>query len=201
MSGPRRKADWILAVFLPHDRRDDLLADLDEEFEALVVTAGTGFAHRWYATQICGSIAPIIGRWLRVTTAGSFGGPPVGAAFFALATLWLVAVAWMIPPTESWQVPIATSIAGWRPGAVTLENGAVRPVYSLERQEIIGHFGTPALIRFSIMALAPPATAAIGVALMLAFVGTRRAPLPFPLIATQSGAESTRRIARISTRT
>jgi DNA-binding IclR family transcriptional regulator len=45
--GPRGSVGKRLAAFLPPDRADALLADLDEEFTERASSTGTAAAERW----------------------------------------------------------------------------------------------------------------------------------------------------------
>ena len=135
-------AGAMLAVFLPRDRRDDLLADLDEEFDFLTATAGTKSARRWYAAQICRSVAPIIGQWLRLKASASIAKarvPSIGTIFFTLVILWFACVTWTMQPDSAPHGRIATSTGEWEPNAVSLEDGSAHLVYSLGGRDSAGN--------------------------------------------------------------
>jgi len=175
------RLEALLAAFLPHDRRDDVLADLDEEFQALAAAKGARFARRWYAAQIGRSVPPVVGRWLHIGIAASVanaGAPPVGALFFAASLLWFAGVASTLPIGEPREEPAIAAAQGWRPAAVQLEDGSAHFVYSLSDRPEARHpprySGTDALIRFSVVALAPPAATAFGLLLGLSILDAAR---------------------------
>ena len=53
---------WLLHVVAPPDQREWLLADLDEEANALARTAGLQSARRWSRRQVLASVAPLLRR-------------------------------------------------------------------------------------------------------------------------------------------
>jgi hypothetical protein len=169
-------AGWILAAFLPPDRRDELLADLEEEFQALAQTAGIGAARRWYASQIGRSLPPVIGRWayVRVAMAARSARPPsVGLGFTALALLWWLAVACVIPFDS--EGPAMRSPDARQAGAVTLQDGSARLVYWLGQPAPAQRPRTSGLMRLSVIVLAPPAGVALGLIAVLATLEEYRA--------------------------
>ena len=57
---PPRLACWLLARAVPDRRREELLGDLNELFEAAVLERGRGAARRWYWRQTAHAIADAI---------------------------------------------------------------------------------------------------------------------------------------------
>jgi len=103
----------LLAAFLPRDRRDDLLGDLEEGYYAQASEHGPAGARRWYLSQILKSIPPLAGHMLAQwmagmmvrAEAGILGEPPIeiarqwmGKAFFLFATGWIACVFCLMRP-------------------------------------------------------------------------------------------------------
>ena len=78
---PPRLARWLLVAAAPRDKRADLVAELDEEFQ----TQSAAEARRWYWRQVRQSVMPLLGERARTATAGPRG---IGQDFrFALRSL------------------------------------------------------------------------------------------------------------------
>jgi hypothetical protein len=171
-----------LARFLPADRREEWLADLDEEFLALSAEIGRGAANRWYARQVLRSIGPVLKRWVQLKLRATLPteAPSIGQAFFAFAVTWFSIVALSVPLGVEPQHEAAAIPGEWRPSAVILEDGAVHFVYSLSDrpEEIERRPGPPTL--FLVLALAPPAALFLGLLFALPVIDAserrRRAP-------------------------
>ena len=58
---PPRLAALLVRLLPAAGNRDFLAADLEQEFDELVVTRGIAAARRWYWTQACLSARPLIG--------------------------------------------------------------------------------------------------------------------------------------------
>jgi hypothetical protein len=199
-----RNIGWLLAAFLPRDRRDDLLADLDEEYESLAARLGERQASRWYANQIAKSVPLVARRRLRLLVsrppsklgANFVAEPPdttyrwLGKAFFLFTVGWLGCAIWFVAPklpsSNPRMLPVVilpdgpTYEVGLRlPQPAGLGGGVgqagwVGPVEIETQCRCWNVVGWPDEDHAFMIALAPPVTIAFGLLIWVAVAGRLR---------------------------
>jgi hypothetical protein len=154
-------AGRLLAALLPHDRREEFIGDLEEEYARLATASGPQAAYRWYVRQILLSIFPMACHRVEIAAArrmaswssrGECADLQIGKAFFVATLLWVAFVSGVAHHRPSGMALPAIDLPAGPSYTVSLLPQAALPVET----DSSGDFGRTDQVDFLNIGLIPP---------------------------------------------